>query len=50
MQSANLVDDLVATWDKITKAALADGTDVATNDNISKVNAALLKQAKYVFD
>ena len=25
MQSANLVEDLVATWDKITKAALAGG-------------------------
>ena len=46
MQSANLVEDLVATWDKITKAALVNGSDVVTTDNISEVNAALVKQAK----
>ena len=46
MQSANLIEDIFATWDKITKAALVNGSDVVTTDNISEVNAAIVKQAK----
>ena len=49
MQSGNLVEDLVATWDKITKSALDAETEVVTTNNISEVNAALVKQAKQVF-
>ena len=33
-------------WDKISKAALDDNTDVVTMANIDEVNAALIKQAK----
>ena len=46
MQSANLVDDLAAPWDKISKAALDNNSDVVTTANIDEVNAALFKQAK----
>ena len=41
-----MVEDLVATWDKITKAAVVPESDVVTTNKISEVNAALVKQAK----